>query len=68
MSGFPKALILLSCLALALYSGIRLGYFAPKSTAALDDVMGAASRVEKLFLLLGTTALFLAFIWKLSWM
>jgi len=65
--GFPKALILLSCLVLALYSAVRLGYFAPKSTAALDDAMGPASRVEKLLLLLGTTALFLAFLWRFTW-
>ncbi|HKH50067.1 MAG TPA: hypothetical protein VKM72_35900 [Thermoanaerobaculia bacterium] len=61
----PEAAILFSCMILALYSGIRLGYFAPKSTAALEDAMGVASRVEKLCLLLGTAALFLAFLWRI---
>lgn len=57
--------LLFSSLGLALYSGIRLGYFAPESIIALEDVMGPVSRAEKLLLLLSPAVLLLIFLWSL---
>lgn len=55
-----------SCIALALYTGMRLGSFAPGSTAALREAMGPPSRFEKLGLLFGTAILFLGFLWMVT--
>lgn len=66
MSNTPGVIILAGCVGLALYSALRLGWLAPRSTAALAELMGPPSTVEKLCLLAVTTALFAAAVWRLA--
>jgi hypothetical protein len=66
LSNTPGIILLAGCSGLALYTAMRLGWLAPRSTAALAELMGLPSAVEKLCLLAATTALFAAAVWRLA--
>lgn len=47
---------------LLVYTGVRLGWWAPQSTAALNAAMGQCGRVEAMFLL-GAISAILLWVW-----
>lgn len=51
-------------LGLVLYAGIRVGWWAPQSCEALDETMGKAGRVEKLFLVAMAAAVIVFGLWN----
>jgi hypothetical protein len=62
----PEVALLFSGAGLALYTGMRLGLWAPKSTAALAEVMGPAGKIETIVLSVAVVCIFAAATWFLS--
>jgi hypothetical protein len=49
---------------LVLYAGVRFGWWAPQSREALDETMGKAGRLEKLFLVALAAAVIVFGLWN----